>query len=79
MSGDKKKSNKNQLTPEQIAVIAGLLTNVLSVRAILVDRNQTVEIIIQGDLSKKKDKDKMFKEVADMRFGDVWDLFMNTK
>ncbi|MBM7631497.1 hypothetical protein [Geomicrobium sediminis] len=79
MSGDKKNSNKNQLTPEQIAVIAGLLTNVLSVRAILVDRNQTVEIIIQGDLSKKKDKDKMFKEVANMRFGDVWDLFMNTK
>ncbi|WP_017728281.1 hypothetical protein [Halalkalibacterium ligniniphilum] len=71
--------NKYKLTPQQIAVITGLITNALKVQAVLVDSNQKVQIVLEGDLSKKGMLDEMMNDINDKRFGDVLNTFMKKK
>ncbi|WEG15958.1 hypothetical protein PQ478_15760 [Alkalihalophilus pseudofirmus] len=71
--------DSNALTPQQIAVIAALATNALTVRAVLVDNEQNVEIVLQGNLRKQTQLEKIIDKVSEMPFGDVIDAFMNRK
>ncbi|WP_096434834.1 hypothetical protein [Alteribacter populi] len=48
------------LSPQQLAVILAMLTNVLRVKAVLVTVDQQVEVVLQGNLAKQK------KEIQDM-------------
>lgn len=41
------------MTPQQIAVIIALLTKVLKVRAVVLDVDQNVEVVLQGSLKSK--------------------------
>ncbi|WP_245732891.1 hypothetical protein [Salipaludibacillus aurantiacus] len=49
------------LTPQQIAVIIALFTKVLKVRAVILDVNQTVEVVLAGDLKSKEVNDLLKK------------------
>lgn len=56
------------ITPQKLAVIAGLLTNVLEVRSVLVDRSQILEIVLDGTLKRKTPIDKIFDQVGPLSF-----------
>lgn len=45
----------NNLTPQQVAVIAGILIDALKVQAVLIDSNGRVEIVLEGHLKEKKE------------------------
>lgn len=63
------------LTPSTALVTAGLLTGALIVDSVLVDRNQTIQIVLEGSLKiEKKEKTKMdmiLEEVGSMPFDQV--------
>jgi len=63
--------NIPNITPQKVLVIAGLLGGVLEVRSILVDRDQTIEILLDGSLRRKTKLDKILDEIGKMPFDDV--------
>lgn len=50
---EKPKVTNCALTIDQMVVIAALLNNSLQVQSVLIDREQTVEILLVGSLRKK--------------------------
>lgn len=66
-----------QLTPGQLLVIAGILTNVLSVFSLLVATDQHVEIVLRGSLKRKTELDKMLDKMGSMPFDDVFKAIMD--
>lgn len=66
-----------KLSPQQIAVVAALLTNSLIVQSILIDKDQTVEIVLQGTLRRKTRMDDLLEELQDMSVGDILDSIKN--
>lgn len=70
-SKEKKKNNNLNLTPSQILVISGLLGGVLSVESVLVDKNQTIQIILAGSLKRKTELEKMMDQIGDKPFDEV--------
>jgi len=71
--GDNKinKVKKPALSPQKVLVILGLLGGVLEVDSILVDRDQIIQIRLNGSLRRKTRLDKMLDEIGDMPFDDV--------
>jgi len=70
----KDEKNKNQglkLSPQKVLVILGLIAGVLEVRSVLVDRNQAVQILLDGSLKRKTRLDKMLDEIGGMPFDEV--------
>jgi hypothetical protein len=77
------KSNKNNcpgkkgntkippLTPQKVLVILGLLTGALEVKSVTVDKDQIVDILLEGTLKRKTKLDKMLDEIGSMSFDDV--------
>lgn len=61
------------LTPEQIAVIAALLTNTLSVDSVLLDKDQNVQIVLGGTLRQKTKMDQLLGEMKSLSIGDLLD------
>jgi hypothetical protein len=61
------------LSPQQIAVILALLSNSLFVQSLLVDKDQTIQIVLQGSLKRKRRIDKLLDELSGMSMGDVLD------
>lgn len=59
------------LTPSQALVIAGIVGGVINVDSVLVDKNQTVQIILTGSLKRKTPLDRMVSQLGSMRFDDV--------
>ncbi|WP_052144838.1 hypothetical protein [Halalkalibacter okhensis] len=61
-----------KLTPNQIAVITAILTNALSVQSILVDKDKTIQVLLEGSLTvqKKSELDKLIDQVRDVPVGD---------
>lgn len=83
-ANSKKKNNSmhvptilNKLSPEQIAVIAGILLNALEVESVLVDRDQKVEIVLSGSLRRKTKMDQILEQISDVTIGDFLDSFRN--
>lgn len=63
---------KYKLSPQQIAVITAILFNVLEVDAVLVDKDQLVEITLVGSLKRKSNLDRLLDEMGDMPVKDIW-------
>ncbi|WP_223069191.1 hypothetical protein [Paenibacillus caui] len=76
-------SNKNdpsllsKLTPQQIAVIAGILTNTLSVDSVLIGRDQRLEILLVGSLRRRTRIDELINELSNANLADVIDSILN--
>lgn len=68
---NKDKKKPPILTPQKVLVILGLLGGVLEVRSILLDRDQVVQILLDGSLKRKTRLEKMLDEIGDMPFDDV--------
>ncbi|KQL56977.1 hypothetical protein AN965_10980 [Alkalicoccobacillus plakortidis] len=66
---------KYSLSPQQIAVVTGILLDALIVQAVLVDNDQRVEIILEGDLSDSGKVNTVVKDIYNMKFGEVFDHF----
>lgn len=66
-----KKTCNFSLTPSQTLVLIGLIGGVLNVESVLVDRQQTVNIILQGSLKKKTEMDKVLDKMGSMSFEEV--------
>lgn len=56
------------LNPSQLLIIAGFLTGTLQVESVLVNRNQSIEIVLVGTLKKKTQLDKLMGQVGKMPF-----------
>lgn len=69
--------NKICLTPSNAIVVAGILGGVLDVNSILVDREQTVQIILIGSLKRKTELEKMMDKIGSMPFDDVVKAFLD--
>lgn len=80
---DKRQLNKadlgflSGLTPQQLAVITGLLSQALQVDSVLIDKDQKVEIVLGGSLRKKTKADKLLKQLSDVTFGEILDSINN--
>lgn len=61
----------NSLSPQKLAVIAALLTDALEVNSILIDKDQTVQIVLEGSLRRKTRMDELIQELSGMKFGEV--------
>lgn len=59
------------ITPSQLIVIGGLLGGALEVTSVLVDKDQTVEILLTGSLKKRTDLEKMLDKIGSMPFDEV--------
>jgi hypothetical protein len=80
-SSDKDKNkNKNNnennghkicITPAQALVIGGIIGGVLDVESLLVDRDQSVQIVLSGSLKQKTELEKMLDEIGSMPFDEV--------
>lgn len=69
-----KQTNKRKapvITPQKALVILGLLAGVLEVQSVLIDRDQIVDILLEGSLKRKTRLDKMLDEIGDMPFDEV--------
>ncbi len=67
--GDKKQAPV--LTPQKALVILGLLAGVLEVKSVLIDRDQIINILLDGSLKRKTRLDKMLDEIGNMPFEEV--------
>lgn len=59
------------LSPSAALVIAGLLTNILEVTSVLVDKNQLVQIVLSGSLKQKTEMDIMIEQLGSKPFDEV--------
>ncbi|MDP4183163.1 MAG: hypothetical protein Q8942_19000 [Bacillota bacterium] len=63
--------NKVGITPSQALIIVGLLGGALSVDSVLVDKDQTVQIVLTGSLKQKTELEKMLDQIGNMPFDEV--------
>ncbi|OIJ21510.1 hypothetical protein BKP45_01710 [Anaerobacillus alkalidiazotrophicus] len=75
----KKLIDSYKLSPQQIAVVAAVLFNALYVQSVLVDRNQTVVIILEGSLRKNNNPgmEKLLNEVKGLSIGELMELLQS--
>ncbi|MDD4766420.1 MAG: hypothetical protein PHF87_02400 [Desulfotomaculaceae bacterium] len=59
------------LTPQKVLVILGLLAGTLEVKSISIDRDQVVDILLEGSLKRKTRLDNCLDEIGAMPFDDV--------
>lgn len=59
------------ITPSQAIVIAALLAGVLEVSSVLIDREQTVEILLTGTLKKKSELEILLDQIGSKPFDEV--------
>lgn len=75
-NGKNKKNSLPKLSPAQIAVIVGILTNALEVNSVLVDKDQRVEILLEGSLRKKTKADKLAEDLDDISVSDLIEAYI---
>lgn len=63
--------NDIKITPSQLVVIAGILGGVLEVDSITVDKDQTVQILLEGSLKRKTELEKVMDEIGQKPFDEV--------
>lgn len=71
-----KKKGRSRLSPQQIAVIAGLLANALTVESVLISKDQDIQVLLSGSLRRKTKMDQMIEEMSGMSVGDLMDAIM---
>jgi hypothetical protein len=62
-----------KLSPQQLAVITALLSNALIVSSVLVNKDQTIEIVLSGSLRRKNKTDKLVEELSGITVGELLD------
>ncbi|WP_174819861.1 hypothetical protein [Paenibacillus koleovorans] len=70
------KACNDRLTPQQIAVVVGLLTNALEVDSILIDRNQRIEIVLEGSFRRKTKVDQIAEDLDDVSVTELINAFI---
>ncbi|MNH82531.1 hypothetical protein D3C87_817480 [compost metagenome] len=75
-NGKKKNNPSSRLSPQQIAVVVGLLTNVLEVNSVLLDKDQRVEILLVGSIRRKTKVDRIVDELGNVSVGDLLDALI---
>jgi len=68
---DGSKANGGGINPSQVLIISALLTGVLEVTSVLVDRNQTIEIVLTGSLKKKTDLQRLLDQIGSETLDEV--------
>lgn len=58
-------------SPHKVLVILGLLGGVLEVKSITIDRDQVVDILLEGSLKRKTPLDNCLDTIGAMPFDDV--------
>jgi hypothetical protein len=71
------KNGKKKLTPAQLAVLAGLLTNALTVDSVMIDKDKKIEIVLAGSLRKATKMDRLLEEMSAETIGDLLDSIKN--
>lgn len=66
-----KECKRLELTPSQLLVISGILANVLEVESILLDKDQTVQILLTGTLKRETQLEKIMDQIGCMPFDKV--------
>jgi len=75
-NGKNKKNSLPKLSPAQIAVIVGILTNALEVNSVLVDKDQKVQILLEGSLRKKTKADQVAEDLDDISVSDLIEAYI---
>ncbi|MFB4321276.1 MULTISPECIES: hypothetical protein [Paenibacillus] len=75
-NGKSKKNSLPKLSPAQIAVIVGILTNALEVNSVLVDKDQKVQVLLEGSIRKKTKADKVAEELDDISVSDLIEAYI---
>ncbi|NEU29668.1 hypothetical protein GN156_02620 [bacterium LRH843] len=73
----KNEQKKKQLSPDNLAVIAALLTNALVVQSVLINRDQTIEVLLSGSLKQKSEIDKLVEQVKNVPVGEFLNSLLN--
>ncbi len=68
--------NHYKLTPQQIAVVAAILFDALYVQSVLVDKDQTVVVLLEGSLKRKSNAgmQKLLNEVKGLSIAELMEL-----
>ena len=64
-------SQNTSLTPQQLLVVAGILSGELEVDSVLIGTDQRVEVILTGSLKKKTQLDMMLDQIGSLPFDEV--------
>lgn len=67
------------LNPSELLVVAGILGGVLEATSVLMDRNQNVQIVLQGTLKKKTELEKTMDTVRSLPFEEVLKAMLGSK
>lgn len=59
------------INPSQVLIISAMLAGVLEVTSVLVDRNQTIEIVLTGSLRRKTDLEKLLDQIGSKTLDEV--------
>ncbi len=59
------------INPSQVLIISAMLAGVLEVTSVLVDRNQTIEIVLTGSLRKKTELEKLLDQIGSKTLDEV--------
>lgn len=73
------KEERIKLTPQQLAVVAAILTNALDVQSILFDKDQTIQILLRGTLSPNNNLDSLLDEVRGLSIGDLFQIIEDSR
>jgi hypothetical protein len=60
------------LTPSQLLVIAGFVAKVLEVNSITVDKDQEIQIVLNGSLKRPTQLDNIMQQIGQMPFETVF-------
>lgn len=74
--GNKSNNKRISINPSTALVIIGLLSGVLQVDSVLVDRDQTVEFVLSGSLKQKTQLEKIMDQIGTMPFDEVMKAFL---
>ncbi|MEY9095264.1 hypothetical protein [Paenibacillus sp. RC84] len=70
-AGSGKKKKERRLTPQQLAVVVGLLTNSLDVLSVLIDKDQRIEIVLEGSIRRKTEADRVAEELENISVAEL--------
>jgi hypothetical protein len=76
MNGRSSQPAAPRLSAKEISVIVALLTRALEVKSLLIDSDQTIQIVLEGSLKKKTEMDRLIDEMSDLTIGDFFDSIM---
>jgi hypothetical protein len=76
-NGNGNGNGKRKISPQQLAVVVGLLSQALSVDSVMIDKDQNIEIVLGGSLRKQTQMDRLLGEMSELSIGDLLDSIKN--